>query len=171
MFYIIEREFVGPDQEQHPDGTEIRIQTVPGRTNSSHEERTSGWLGTTNDWSEHAHGDYATLEEARAAIEERFGVCRERELEMMDFVADDTVVAAFRPGLYQPMSRAATADWIFSGLKDCVTADTTDDDIADLINEWELAVNEEGCTLDDSAEDMARKYRDELIAERDNDES
>jgi len=50
------------------NNTEIVIQTRPGRTNMSHEERASGWLGTTNNYYAYAHGEFATLAEAEAFI-------------------------------------------------------------------------------------------------------
>lgn len=164
MFYLIETNYVGPNQDQNADADAVRIQTKPGRTNSSHEERTEGWLGTTNDWAEYARGKYETEEAARAAIEDLFGECREVELEAC---IDDGVVAAFRLGKFEPMNREATENWIYSGLKCDVTADTTDEQLETLIEEWEAQCNSEGYTLDGSAIDMAREYRDERIAKRD----
>jgi hypothetical protein len=166
MFYIIERKYVGPNQTdaQYCDAHTVLIQSVPGRTNSSHEERTEGWLGTTNEWAEHAHGEYETLEAARAAVEEKFGKCRESDLTWED---PDTAVELYRVGEYEPMSREATGDWIYGGLRADVTAKTTDEQLEELIAEYEAAANDEGCTLDSDAIDMAREYRDERIAERD----
>lgn len=169
MFYIIETNYVGPNKDQHVDADEVRIQTEPGRTNSSRQERTDGWLGTTNDWAEVAHGEYETEEEAREAIEERFGECRERAVGS-DPVNDDPdgcVVAVFKIGKFEKMSREWTADWINPGLQSDVTADTTDEELEALIEEWEGECNGEGYTLDSRAIDMAREYRDELIALRD----
>lgn len=172
MFYIIETNYVGPNQDQHCDADLVRIQTEPGRTNSSHKERTEGWLGTTNDWAEYAHGEYDTIEEARAAVEEQFGPCREREIGTDPFNddPDGCVVAVFKIGQYEQMSREATGDWIYEGLRAEVTADTTDEQIEQLIEKWEAECNSEGYTLDGRAEDMAREYRDERIAARDEDE-
>ena len=169
MFYIIETNYVGPNSDQHADADEVRIQTEPGRTNSSHQERTEGWLGTTNDWAQYARGEYETEDAARAAIEELFGECRERAVGS-DPVNDDPdgcVVAVFKVGKYEPMSREWTAGWITPGLQSDVTADTTDEQLEALIEEWEGACNGEGYTLDSRAIDMAREYRDELIASRD----
>lgn len=166
-FYVIEREYVGPNQDQHCDDHTVVIQNVPGRTNSSHEERTEGWLGTTNDWAVHAHGEYETIEAARAAIAEKFGKCRETPPVWED---DDTCIETYLVGEFAQMSREETGDWIYSGLKSEVTADTTNEQIDALIKEWEGECNSEGYTLDSRADDMARAYRDELIAERDEDD-
>jgi len=76
VFYLIERKYVGPD-DKASDGSIIgdtwhvmQICYTPGRTNQSDEELITGWLGTTNDWSAYAHGEYDTIEEARRAVHE-----------------------------------------------------------------------------------------------------
>lgn len=72
MFYVIKGEYIGPNQNELADflrncvhHDRVVIQTEPGITNSSREPLEEGWLGSTNDYSEHALGAYATLEEAR----------------------------------------------------------------------------------------------------------
>lgn len=167
MFYIIETNYVGPNPDQHTDADEVRIQTEPGRTNSSHQERTEGWLGTTNDWAEYACGEYETEEAARAAVEERFGECRECASDPFSVDPDRSVVAVFKLGKHESMSYEWTADWIYSGLQSDVTADTTDEQLEALIKEWEGECNSEGYSLHPRALDMAREYRDERIAARD----
>jgi hypothetical protein len=167
MLYIIEREYVGPNQDQHADdGHYIIIQNVPGRTNSSHEERTDGWLGTTNDWAEYARGEYETIEAAHAAIEARFGTCR-LDADNDEVRYDDDVAEVWRVGEFAQMSREETSDWIYSGLQADVTADTTDERLEALIEEYEAEIRSEGYTLDARAIDMAKEYRDELIEKRD----
>jgi hypothetical protein len=67
--------------------------------------------GTTNDWAVYAHGEYATIEEARAAITEKFGEVRDSDANGDSFESDDEdVVEAYKPGKYAPMSSQATAD-------------------------------------------------------------
>lgn len=71
MFYLIESQYVGPNQKDSRghwigDSRVLEIRTEPGRTNMSQEVRYSGWLGTTNDCCLIAHGRYDTVEEARA---------------------------------------------------------------------------------------------------------
>ena len=43
------------------------------RTNSSHEERSEGWLGSNNDYSSDAHGGFTSVEAARTYIVEYMG--------------------------------------------------------------------------------------------------
>ena len=168
MFYIIEREYVGPNRDQHADdGHIIIVQNVPGRTNSSYEERIDGWLGTTNDWAEYARGEYGSLESARAAVIERFGPCRAK---VPVFEDDNTCVECYRVGEFAQMSREETSDWIYPGLQSCVAAETTDSELDALISEWESDANSQGYTFDSRATDMARAYRDEQIENRNSDE-
>ena len=79
MYYVIETNYAGPNHDQHADADIIEISTAPAITNSSHEVRIEGWCGTTNDWAVYAHGEYASAEEARAAIAEKFGDVRDSD--------------------------------------------------------------------------------------------
>lgn len=97
MYYVIETQYVGPNQTQdhYVDVDRIEISTTPAITNCSHEVRTNGWCGTTNDWAVYAHGEYDTIEDARAAITDRFG-------EVQDFgdsseSDNENVVETYRP--------------------------------------------------------------------------
>jgi hypothetical protein len=70
-YYIVSENYVGPNVDQNLNSHCVRITTTPPRTNMSREIRTSGWLGTTNDWAKYAHGEFNTIEEAREAREFR----------------------------------------------------------------------------------------------------
>lgn len=45
------------------------VRETPCRKNLSKEPLINGWLGTTNDWSEYALGEFETEDEAWAAID------------------------------------------------------------------------------------------------------
>lgn len=64
--YVILNNYVGPNRSEHRDY--YAITSTPQRTNMSHEERIEGWLGTTNDWSVQAMGEFETIDAAREAI-------------------------------------------------------------------------------------------------------
>jgi len=71
MMYLIETEYVGPDKKDNHgnwrgDTRRMEIWAKPGCKNQSHEPCTDGWLGTTNDECMTAHGEYATIDDARA---------------------------------------------------------------------------------------------------------
>jgi len=164
MYYVIETNYVGPNQaqNQYADIDRIEISTSPAITNSSHEERTEGWCGTTNDFAVYAHGEYATIEEARAAITDRFGEVRDSDANGKAFESDDEhVVETYKPGKYTPMSSQATADWAYEAIQS-VAADTTDERIAELVGELEVAANGEGYTLDSDLEEFMKERRQEL---------
>jgi hypothetical protein len=166
MYYVIETNYVGPNPSQNLDADTIEIATEPARTNSSHEVRLDGWCGTTNDWAVYAHGEFVTIEEARAAIAEKFGDVRDCTPDDSKFDAE-SVVEVCRRGRYAPMNAAQTVDWCCEGLREDVSADTTDERIAALVDEYEDAANGEGYTLDESAlSEYITEHRDELRDER-----
>lgn len=170
MYYIMETNYVGPNQTQdeYVDVDKIEISTSPAITNSSHEERTEGWCGTTNDWAVYAHGgEYATIEEARAAITEKFGEVRDSDANGDSFESgDEDVVETYKPGKYAPMSSQDTADWAYEGIHSDIEADTTDERIAELVAEYEAEANSNGYTLDSDLkgfmQERRQKLRDEL---------
>ena len=165
MYYIIETNYVGANQTryQYVDINKIEISTSPAITNSSHEERTEGWCGTTDDFAVYAHGEYATIEEARAAISEKFGEVRDSDANGDSFDSDDeAVVETYKPGKYAPMSSQATADWAHEGIQSDIEADTTDERIAELVAEYEAEANSNGYTLDSDLEYFMQERRQEL---------
>ncbi|EIZ8584089.1 hypothetical protein MQY53_001615 [Salmonella enterica subsp. enterica] len=163
MYYIIETKYVGPNQDQNVDVDTIEISTSPAITNSSNEERTEGWCGTTNDWAVYAHGEYATIEEARAAITEHFGEVRDSDANGDSFKSDDEdVVETYKPGKYAPMSSQATADWAYEGIQSDIEAETTDKHIAELVAEYEAEANSNGYTLDSVLKNLMQERRQEL---------
>lgn len=164
MYYIIENNYVGPNQtqDQYVDADKIEISTTPAMTNSSHEERTEGWCGTTNDWAVFAHGAYATIEEARAAITEKFGEVREFEGNGNSV----DVVETYKKGKYAPMGRQETADWAYEGMRSDIKAETTDERISELVAEYEADANRNGYTLDSKLEDFMLDRRQELRDEQ-----
>lgn len=161
MFYIVETKYTGPNPDQHLDQDVVEIQTVPARTNSSGEIKTQGWCGTTNDWCVNAHGEYTTLEEAEAAVQEIFGDVRPYE----DEEAGDSVVKAYKPGLYIQMSEEDTGDWCYEAIQEKVKLGMTPEQVDSLIAELEAEANKEGYTLSGELGDMITERLNELLEE------
>lgn len=180
MFYILKSDYVGPNQEQHKNSTKFFVQTVPGQTNSSHEDRTSGWLGTTNDWSLHAYGESETLDEAKSKISELCdGKFREIEPEEHDSYyndgRDDVCLTPYKymvlAGAYEELNGEGSANFAWEGSRQDITADTTDERIAELVKGYEELANGENATLDASAvEQVLKDRRNELLAKREESE-
>lgn len=166
MFYIIETNYTGPNQTQYVDLDKIEIRTSPAITNCSHESRSDGWCGTTNNSAVYAHGEYITIEEALAALAERFGAVRDSDAYGDSFESDgDDVVAIYKPGKYIPMSSQATADWAYGGIE----ASTTDERITELVAEYEAEANSNGYTLDSDLKGFMQRRRQELRDELEDD--
>ena len=163
MYYIIQTAYAGPNRSQHVDADTIKISTAPAITNSSHEEITEGWCGTTNDWAVYAHGQFDTIEAARAAIAETFGDVRDSDPNGDRFESDDEcAVEIYKPGKYEPMSSEATADWAYEGILSDIDADTTDEQIAELVAMYEADANSNGYTLNSDLADLMDERRQEL---------
>lgn len=170
MYYIIETKYVGPNRKQAKfvDASRIEISTQPAKTNSGKQVLVNGWCGQTNYWSVYAHGEYPTLEAAQAAISTLFGKVRDRDPAGEPWESmDESVVATYHPGQYIPMDDEGMGNWVHSALENEVTADFSDEQVAQFAQECEEAVNREGYTFVSGSdlsdlEDLVRNYRDEL---------
>lgn len=131
MFYVITTEYAGPNRldshgaiiSRDPEAT---IQTTPGRTNMSGEERISGWLGQTGDWTSSAHGEFETLDEAIACCADLGCVVEQtpeypEEGEVATYITEDA-----------NSSHVDAAEWYGQvSAADCgITAETTDEELA-----------------------------------------
>lgn len=88
-YYVVETNYV--DNES---GDKVEIRTAPARTNFSHEVRIIGFCGATNNKAVYAHGEFATLESARAAIASLFDVNDDDDDEA-DEVDDEELVETY----------------------------------------------------------------------------
>lgn len=168
MFYLIRERYVGPGvntPEHHMDreGT-MTIQTMPGRTNQSSEERTDGWLGTTNDWDRRAYGEYNTLETARGAA------ANHGYTELVDepepgLIDGENIIEVYttEEGIMEPW----TVDSWLAEADTAITAETTDEEIEQLAKDLDLEAYAEGVYLYGDIEAYLRKQRDELKRQED----
>lgn len=155
--YVIEERYTGPNQDQHIDTDIVKITTEPARKNMSNEICTEGWCGTTDDWAVYARGEYDSKEAAESFIMSTYKEAREADFDEND----QSIVAIYKPGKYEPLCKEATGNFIFDSLQESVTVSTTDAEISALVDDWEAAAHEQGCTLT-GAYDMAVEYRDGL---------
>lgn len=165
MYYVIETNYVGPNpnQDKYIDADTIEISTSPAIANRSREPRTEGWCGTTNDWSIYAHGAYATIDEARAAIGDKFGAVRGSDTSGDSFEPENPdIVETYKPGKYAPMSSAQTEEWVYRSICADISADTSDERIAALVAEYESDANREGYTMHRDLGEFMQKRRQEL---------
>lgn len=170
MFYLIVSEYVGPNKLDSTgaiigDSAVASITTECGRTNMSREKRSNGWLGTTNDNSVTAHGEFDTIDEARGAAA-TLGYTQPYEPDENEY--DSAVVE-------QWVSESAARDqwdagnWFLNGLGSAgtcaaygITADTTDDELAAAADVAETeAIDEQNAELHGTFELFA-ELRDEL---------
>lgn len=153
MYYVISGEYVGPNQgeENYTDIDVIEIRTTPATYNMSGEDCLTGWCGTHNDWCVYAHGGYETLEQARECIASNFGETRRYGQDGDAIEFSESVIEVYKPGKYEPMSSQQTEDWCYGTFADDISADTTDERLANLVIEYEECANTQGLTLDKRA--------------------
>ena len=163
MYYIIERQYVESSaNDLATDRHYYVVQSEPGITNMSHEPRTSGWLGTTCGWSEHAHGAYETEE---AAIEEAARLAdAEGHGHRVDDDQEQNTVIVVGDEAWANLWNAI--DWIEPSSDEelGITSGMSDEDITNLSGELEAEALQDGCRLW-GTEDAIR-YRVEALEER-----
>jgi hypothetical protein len=166
MFYLISIEYVGPNTLDSKgniigDSETVQITTTPPRTNMSDEVMINGWLGTTNDWSSHALGEFKTLEDALS------------ELKSLGFTSE---VESEENGVFSEWQKPSAAlekwsagDWLLNSLgregickEYCIAAETTDEELEKISERMDSAANEDGINLFGSM-DLIVEIRDDLI--------
>ena len=163
MLYVIEMEYVGPDQRRALNSHFYIVQDQPGRMNMSKEVCLQGWLGTTNDWSEHAHGEFETLDEAQEAIEKLTN--GEYRVIEADYDEEYRVVV----GLYDEWGADESQNWCYCSMMEKIDAGVTDAEIeawAEMCARDTL-IEENGVLDEEAVIRMAVKYRNKLIDETD----
>lgn len=136
MFYVIEKKYVGPNQDQHIDDDCIIISTRPAVYNMTGEICTAGWCGTTDDWATFALGAYDTMGGADFAVR-ALGPMRDTDPVTGDayegpYDDEEGIVARYKRGLLTPMSKDQSIEWAYETIHDQITASSTDADMADV---------------------------------------
>ena len=158
-YYIVEYQYIGLGDEE----SLIRIQTTPARDLDG-DVCIDGRCGAWNDWVVYGHGEYMTLDDARAAIPEKFGDVREVYDDYDDYYYN--AIDTYKFGRYEPLDKYESCDYFRDYIQSDVNRDTTNERIDELITEYEIIANEDGYTLDaDGLAKLIRDYRDELASE------
>lgn len=182
-YYLIETEYVGPNKRYsngswRGDTRVLTISTEPGETNSSHQPRESGWLGTTNDIHAAARGAFDTVEAARIEAH-NLGFTKHRYLDgNEEYRYTSDAPSEFEDGEEWVSPEAARAqwdagDWLINALGSdgvCeeygVTVRTTDEEleqIADRIEDEARHTEVDGLTVElHGTIELLTELRDEL---------
>jgi hypothetical protein len=151
-YYLISEKYVGPNEKDscgnfYGDGTIMRIETIPGTKNMSGEECTDGWLGTTNDYSRDAHGEFETLEDAREAAHKLGYTQKCKKNSHDDEIIEEWISEA------DSRDKWDASDW-FDGIgRDGVideykiTAKTTDSEIRSMVKKAEESARDDNTEL------------------------
>lgn len=142
MYYVFESRYTGPnrDTQEFVDADKIEIWHFP-QVNSIVPGPCPGGLKTSDgDWSITDHGGYPNIETARAVIHTKFGVVRDRDRYGAPFKpAHTNVIEVYRPGEYTPVTTDDTVYFLTGGdgVQSYITADFTDEEISELVEEVE----------------------------------
>lgn len=172
MFYIIRRNYVGPNwaDQKFIDFDTIEILTAPATTNQSHEICLEGWCGTTNDIEVVAYGEYATLEAARNAITSIFGKVRKIAVGDDGPNGDRSILETYKPGEFRRESLEATQAWGYEIIEEMISSDTSDAEIDSRVERLERESNDEGYTRKANLQYLMSERREELRVEGSYDE-
>ena len=140
-YYIIETRFIDANSgdDKYVDEHYFDITIQAGRTNMSKEERVEGWLGTSNDWIRHAHGEYETVDAARTVLLTDLldGDYRDISDEIDSSDREECgIIERYKPGRYCPWGAEATQNWVYDGIQEAITAETTDEQIEVLVEQY-----------------------------------
>lgn len=158
-YYVISSEDIGPNAE--PLNEIVTITTEPGRTNLSNEIKIDGWLGTSNNTSDRAHGEFDTLESAKKYISENWPGYSEFDNEYTESDDED---------LFYKDIRIVwdVADWLYESARSDISENTTDEQITELVKKYENDADEENIYINGDIENYLTECRDELIADLEN---
>ncbi|GGB53132.1 hypothetical protein GCM10011607_12050 [Shewanella inventionis] len=166
MYYVIQSEYAGANTHDSAghilgDTTEMTITTTIGLKNMSKEPCTEGWLGTTNDWSSTARGEFNSLEEALGYVHSE-GYTEEKE----DSECDEISVWVTPES---KMEKWNAGDWVLNAMGEesaCkeynITADSTDAHLEAMADKVEKEAKEDFNTLVFGTYDLFCQLRDDL---------
>jgi len=158
-YYLIRIEDQQPDKHNFEPNPVMLVQTEPGRMNMSGKPSTDGWLGTTNNQSYFAFGEFDCLEDALDAAD-REGFTEEYYESI--YLQDPSVVAVIITK-EDSLQQAYAYDWFsFVDAEELgITADTTDRELQQIIKDLEEEAYEEGFILTHT-EEFVYEVRDSL---------
>lgn len=143
-FYVIERNYVGPNSEQHLNDDTVSITNDPARYNSSKEVCVEGWAGTTDDVAVYARGEFASMAEAVQFI---FDEYKQGLRVVQDIALYDGAIAMYKIGKFYVLNKDATEEWLSDALVSDIKGDMTDDELQAIVDSWEDDANSQELTL------------------------
>lgn len=107
MFYIVKEQYYGSDERlaKAKDACVIEIRTEPVLSGLNRSPCLDGWCGGAEDRSTIAYGEYDSLNSARAALKQLFGIDANSATAKVDLGGGrgKHVVEAYGPGTLEPL--------------------------------------------------------------------
>lgn len=158
-YYVVSFGFIEPVSDCFDDSDTIEIWNEPMYIHRGPETRIEGSCIGTGGFTRNAHGEYETLEEARAAVEQDVGPVRKVEICHEDDedkherefwgsqIEGNHVVEVYKTGKYKTATSEFVESWCYEFMREEITANTTDDRLDELADEIEEEANNEGTDL------------------------
>jgi len=112
------------------------------------------------------HGEYDSYSDARRAVRTLFGQVHKAswmltEVEAIKFVFSGTI-SVFATGKFERVDSDSAKSFIWENMNLDVKADSTDREVNDLVDRYEIMMNEMGYTIRWCARDIMVEYREQL---------
>lgn len=165
MFYLISNEYVGPNEKDSRgniigDSETIVITKKQGTTNMSNEPISNGWLGTTNDWSSYARGEFSNLDDALAELKV-LGFTSQIDDDDMDAISawQKPRAALEKWGAGEWLIDTMGSEWVCNEYN--ITENTSDEQLIGISDKIEAEATKENINLFGCL-DLITELRDEL---------
>lgn len=148
MFWIIEKQFIGPNdaipfyfEERH-----VSIFNGPLDVPLKYDKRTVGWLGLARNWSIIGHGAFDDLAEAKKRLKLIFGECRPDDETQLEWEPNE--LERYLIGPYARLSPLMTQRYIEERIHRLLKRKSAGDRSTQFLEWCETEANNETLTLD-----------------------
>ncbi|QOR37961.1 hypothetical protein HNO52_05145 [Billgrantia diversa] len=167
MYFVIERQHIGPKRQQDADSDLhcFEVLSQPARHVSSGEACLNDSCGEEWGIETYAHGEHPTAEAAEFFIRNYMADLGLEYREDEELKGE--VVSRFYVGRYKTLGVRKTQEWLYGIDMSDTDADTTDEDIAEIVRTIQEGAHETGeeycaATLEKAFKEHRLNCRDEL---------
>lgn len=170
MFYLTYVRYIGQNQDENIDAHRIAIRSSPAISSETREPVVSGWCYAEGDWSIVAHGEYNSIEGARAGMVSVFGPTRDvdQDGKLFEINPDMNEVEVYKQGQFVPMQWLQMEKYL-EGFFPRDIQDCSNSDVIELARNYEINANKSGYTLGKYSIEYVREVRDMALAEKSGD--
>ena len=160
QYYVCASIYVGPDEQDRLNGSSVSITTRPWFTEK--------YLGTVwCDWSAEQEGPFASLSKAQDYMQTKYGDCRPIDKDWAEPDELPDIVECYAIGAYEQLTKEDTLTWLYDGLSDLVSADTSDPQLEKTADEVLATMQSDFNMSSPYILEILEEYRNHLRTEED----